>query len=154
MGKHGKSSKVSCFVEELVGRLLPTTTSCCLHVHGSEAKAPMWNIFEWTNDEWSSDECAAFWNGRIESSPRKVLSTLATVAERQTSKGHQISRFPPLLFVFPDAEQSLGMLQPLSILTACTSGSMSITVFTDMQYSDVLCDSLPLDLLIFLNAIH
>lgn len=92
-------SKVFCCVEDLFGSLLPTTVSFCSHVHGSEGKAPMWNIFEWTNDEWTSDD-AAFWNGGIKSSPCKVLSTLQQWLNNRQVKGTRSVPFHPCCLCF------------------------------------------------------
>lgn len=139
-------SKVLCCVEEHFVSLLPMAVRCYSLVHGSEVKDPLWNIFEWTNDEWSNDERDSFWNGRIESFPHVRYSTPFN-GGRTTDKSRAP---PPSLFVFPDAEQGLVRFQPPSIQTECTSGSMSMSVFTEVQRSD----SLPLDFLIFLNVIH
>lgn len=56
------------------------------------------------------------------------------------------------LFSFSDTELAVLKFQPLSIQKECPYGSMS--VIPDMLCSTVLHDSLPSDLLIFLNATH
>lgn len=58
------------------------------------------------------------------------------------------------LFSFSDTELAVLKFQPLSIQKECPSGSMSMSVIPDMLCSTVLHDSLPSDLLIFLNATH
>lgn len=60
---------------------------------------------------------------------------------------HRVGLFSPL-----DTELALLRFQPLSIQEECPFGSMSMSVIPDMLCSGVLHDSLPLDLLIFLNA--
>ena len=58
------------------------------------------------------------------------------------------------LVSLPDTELALLRFQPLSIQEGCPSGSMSMSVIPDMLCSDALHDSLPSDLLVFLNATH
>ena len=58
------------------------------------------------------------------------------------------------LFSLPDTELALLRFQLLSIQEECPFGSMSMSVIPDILCSGVLHDSLPLELLIFLNATH
>lgn len=96
---------------------------------------------------------------------RLSLYSISPLPDGLSSRqGHWVSPSPPLLLVLkptergwfplPDTELALLRFQPLSIQEGCPSGSMSMSVIPDMLCSDALHDSLPSDLLVFLNATH